>query len=217
MSTMRKERAVSEIALATMIFAALTAIVAAPRLSANTNTKTKPKPTTVPARAIAHLPLPSASGSQMVLQKQANKEFLYVQKASKDGYTVIDVTKPELPSVVTPSPRGSDTTSGKLQVVGPDVAIAEIPDNSKAVSKSYENPTETVKILDLTDPAHTKVLQTFNGVTSILRDDGPGLIYLANNEGLWILKHTRQSVMRGTKMPPCDSASALSAMPPDCQ
>jgi len=176
------------------------------------------KPTEVPAKVIAHLPLQEASGSEMLLQNKGDKQYLYVQKASKQGFTVVDVTKPRLPSLVNRSAPSSDATAGKLEIVGPDVGLAEVPDkNSKGVIRSTDNPTETVKILDLSDPAHPKVLQTFTGVTSILQDPGRGLIYLANNDGLWILSHSRPGITPAKKKQPCGSTDALAAMPPDCQ
>jgi hypothetical protein len=181
-----------------------------PSLFANT------KPTEVPAKVIGHLALKEASGSEMLLQSRGDKQYLYVQKASKQGFTVVDVTKPAVPNVVGAS--SGDTAAGKLELAGPDVGVAEIPDrNSKAVIRSTDSPTETVKILDLSDPAHPKVLQTFTGVTSILQDPGRGLIFLVNNEGLWILNHSKPGLTPAKKKPPCGSEDTLSGMPPDCQ
>ena len=56
-----------------------------------------PKPTDVPAMVIAHLPLPQATASQMLLQKDNGKTYLYVQQASKQGFMIVDVTKPDFP------------------------------------------------------------------------------------------------------------------------
>jgi hypothetical protein len=176
------------------------------------------QPTEVPAKVIAHLRLKEAPGAEMLLQTKGDKQYLYVQKASKQGFTVVDVTKPSVPSLVNTATSGSDPTAGKLQMVSPDVAIAAVPDkNSKGVLHSSDNPTETVKILDLSDPAHPKVLQTFTGVTSTLQDPGRGLIYLANNDGLWILRHPRPGFTPAKKKRDCGSEDALAAMPPDCQ
>ena len=58
------------------------------------------KSTDVPATVIAHLPLPQATGSQMFLQKDNGKNYLYVQQASKQGFMIVDVTKPDLPSLL---------------------------------------------------------------------------------------------------------------------
>ena len=172
------------------------------------NTVANTKPTEVPAKVIAHLPLQDSAGSEMLLQNKGDKHYLYVQKASRQGFTVVDVTKPAAPSLVNRSVSSNDATAGRLEIVSPDVGIAEVPDKSaKGV---------TVKVLDLSDPAHPKVLQTFTGVTSILQDPGRGLIYLANNDGLWILTHPRPGITPAKKKPACRSEDALAAMPPDC-
>ena len=176
------------------------------------------KPTQVPAKVIGHLPLKDAVGSEMLLQNRGDHQYLYVQKASKQGYMVVDVTKPSIPNLVQSNPGSGDATAGQMQIVGPDVALAAVPDkNSKGVLHSSETPTETVKILDLTDPAHPKVIQTFTGVTSTLQDPGRGLIYLANGDGLWVLRHPRSGITPAKKKRPCGSEDALASMPPDCE
>ena len=196
----------------TIAFAAAVVVMIAPRISANT------KPTEVPAKVIAHLALKDAPGSEMLLQSKGDKQYLYVQKASKQGFTVIDVTKPVVPSLVNTGAQSSEATAGKLEIVGPDVGLAEVPDkNSKGVIRNSDSPTETVKILDLSDPAHPKVLQTFNGVTSILQDPSRGLIYLTNTDGLWILNHARPGITPAKKKRACGSEDAIASMPPDCQ
>ena len=195
-----------------LMFAVAAVVTSAPRISANN------KPTEVPAKVIAHLTLKDAPGNEMLLQSKGDKQYLYVQKASKQGFTVIDVTKPVVPTLVNHSAQSSDATAGKLEIVGPDVGLAEVPDkNAKGVLRNSESPTETVKILDLSDPAHPKVLQTFTGVTSILQDPSRGLIYLANNDGLWILNHARPGLTPAKKKRPCGSEDAIASMPPDCE
>jgi hypothetical protein len=159
---------------------------------------------------IAHLTLEGAVASQMYLQAQGDKRYLYVDQGTDQGYTVVDVTKPSQPSVV------KHTSSGKLQVVGPNLALAEAPDQSKTVARSHP-PTESVTVMDTTDPANPKAIQTFNGVTGVLQDNGRGLVYLTNSEGLWILQHAGATVRPARKKKPCDSESAISAMPPDCE
>lgn len=196
------------------LFAAGTMFLARPPILANT----KNKPTEVPAKVIAHLTLQDAPGSELLLQTKGEKHYLYVQKASKQGFTVIDVTKANSPSVVNVTVPSNGGAAGKLEMVSPDVGLAEVPEKSaKGVLRSADNPTETVKILDLSDPAHPKVLQTFTGVTSILPDGARGLIYLTNNEGLWILNHTREGLTPEKRKRPCGSADAIAAMPPDCE
>jgi len=199
------------------IFAAAALVVWASSAGANTNTKSKP--TDVPATVIAHLPLASPAGNQMVLQRLGTKRYLYIQQASKQTYFIVDITKPEFPSLVKREVTASDSTAGKLEMVGDNVAIAEIPDaNSKTAIRSATSTTETVRILDLSDPHHPTTLQTFKNVTSILADGGRGIIYLTNDEGLWVLKHNRQPLGdRPVKKRPCTSEDSIAAMPPDCE
>jgi hypothetical protein len=176
-----------------------------------------PKPTDVPATVIAHLPLPQATGSQMLLQKENAKQYLYVQQAVKQGFMIVDVTRPEKPALLKRTAESNQATTGNLEMVSPDMAIAEAPERTPATLSSSSHPTETVRVLDLSDPRNPRTLETFNKVTSLLPDGGHGLIYLTNNEGLWILRYNRPALLEPSKKkPPCDSESAIMAMPPDC-
>lgn len=181
--------------------------------------KTDSKPTDLPATVIAHLPLPQAAGSQMLLQKEKDhgKLYLYVQQASKQGFMIVDVSKPETPTLLKRTAEANRSTSGNLDMVSPDIAIAEAPEKTPTTITNSSHPTETVRVLDLSDPANPKTLETFNKVTSILPDGSHGLIYLTNNDGLWILRYDRPSRLEpAKKKPPCGSESEIQAMPPDC-
>jgi hypothetical protein len=176
-----------------------------------------PKPTDVPATVIAHVSLPQPTGTQMLLQKENGKHYLYVQQASKQGFMVVDVTKPDKPNLLKKTAGENQATAGNLQMVSPDVAIAEAPEKKPSTLTSSNHPSETVRILDLSDPRNPKTLQQFNGVTSLLPDGAHGLIYLTNNEGLWILRYNRPSILEPAKQKPaCDSNAEIMAMPPDC-
>jgi hypothetical protein len=175
------------------------------------------KPTDVPATVIAHLPLPQATGNQMLLQKEEGKQYLYVQQASKQGFMVVDVSKPEKPTLLKRTAQSNQATTGDLEMVTPNVAIAEAPEKKPTTLTSSSHPTETVRVLDLSDPRNPKTIQEFNGVTSLLPDGGHGLIYLTNNQGLWILRYSRAALLEpAKKKKPCDSEAEISAMPPDC-
>src|SRR5580658_48260 len=183
----------------------------------NASEQPEPKPTDVPATVIAHLPLPQATGSQMLLQKDSGKQYLYVQQATKQGFMIVDVSKPERPSLLKRTAESNPSTAGNLQMVSPDVAIAEAPEKTPTTLTSQTHPTETVRVLDLSDPRNPKTLETFNKVTSFLPDGGRGLIYLTNNAALWILRYNPPAPLEPPKKkPPCDSESEIMAMPPDC-
>jgi len=175
------------------------------------------KPTDVPATVIAHLPLPQATGSQMLLQKENSKQYLYIQQAAKQGFMVVDVSKPEKPNLLKRTAESNQATSGNLEMVSPDVAIAEAPEKTPTTLTNSSHPTETVRVLDLSDPRNPKTIETFTKVTSLLPDGGHSLLYVVNNEGLWILRYNHPSLLEpAKKKPPCDSNSEIMAMPPDC-
>lgn len=193
-------------------------LVLLPALLAGATEQPTAKPTDVPATVIAHLPLPQATGSQMWLQKEKGKQYLYVQQSAKQGFMIVDVSKPEEPSLLKRTAEANQATTGNLEIVSPNVAIAEAPEKTPTTLTSSNHPTETVRVLDLSDPANPKTLETFNKVTGLLPDGGHGLIYLTNNDGLWILRYNHPSRFEpARKKPPCSSESEIQAMPPDCE
>jgi hypothetical protein len=191
----------------------------------NALAKTKSEPPTQRASVIAHLPLPGTPVSQLLLRQQGSKEYLFVQQTAKDGFTVVDVTQPERPNVVkdVSFPGKGDE---RLEMVGGGVALAETPDSSLAGGTQHaltlekaqagRGATESVRVLDLSDPKNPRTLQTFDGVTKVLADDVHNLIYITNGEGLWILRHNPSQESRKRSLPPCDSESVFSPMV-DCQ
>jgi hypothetical protein len=169
------------------------------------------KPADVPATVVAHVSLPSDAGSQMLLRKKGSKQYLYVQQASKQGFMIVDVSKASQPNVLNRTIPAAPAASGDLEMVGPDVALAESSAKASGSVNSVPRPAESVRILDMSDPANPKTLQKFDAVTSILTDGGR--IYLTNNEGLWILKYNQY---QKRQLPPCDSNSVFSPIV-DCQ
>jgi hypothetical protein len=154
---------------------------------------------------IAHLALPGASVSKIFLQEEGGRQYLYIQQPSKEGYTIVDVTKPNKPNVIKRNALPNTAASGNLQMVEGSIAIAEAPDKSVATEGSSQPPApvkaqgsakahvpETIRVLDMSDPANPRTLKTFDGVTSVLSDSGRHLIYITNNEGLWILRHQQE-------------------------
>ena len=176
------------------------------------------KSTDVPASIIAHIPLPQAAGSEMMLQKEHGKQYLYVQQAGKPGYMVVDVSKPDNPSLLKRAAGSNQSTEGDLTMVSPNVAIAEAPEKTPTTLTSTKRATEIVRVLDLSDPKNPKTLETFNKVTSTLADGQHGLLFLTNDEGLWVLRYKEPWLFSPEKnKKPCTSEAEIQAMPPDCQ
>ena len=146
------------------------------------------KPSEQPASVVAHLTLPGAAAGQMYLQENGDKQYLYIGASSKEGLVVVDVTNPDQPNVIKRMAWPKEATAGKLQMVGDGIALATAPDNDAAAAADV-SPAETVSLLDLSDPTNPRTIQSFSGVTSTLADDARNLVYIANNDGLWILKH----------------------------
>jgi hypothetical protein len=188
--------------------------------------KDKPTQPAEQVAVIAHLSLPGAPVQQMFVQQQGSKQYLYIQQASKEGFTIVDVTRPARPGVIKREAFPNTASRGRLQIVGSGIALAEVPDKApQAVNARHElvpttgegtanvgQPTKSVRVLDLSDPANPKTLQTFDGVTSVLADDGRRLIYITNGDGLWILIHKQER----PPLPLCDSESVFSPIA-DCQ
>jgi len=122
-----------------------------------------------------------------------------------------------LPSLLKHSAEVSQATAGSLEMVSPDIAIASAPEKKPSTLTSSNHPTQTIRLLDLSDPRKPTVVEEFNGVTSVLPDGGHNLIYLTNNEGLWILSYRKSALLEPSKhKKPCTSESEIQAMPPDC-
>jgi hypothetical protein len=199
-------------------------------IAPNTLAKTRSEPPTQKASVIAHLPLPGTPVSQLLLRQQGSKEYLYVQQTATNGFTVVDVTQPDRPNIVKDVTLPGNGHGETLEMLGNGVALAETLDSSALGGTqhalSLEKPqagsgaaaarTESIRVLDLSDPKNPRTLQTFDGVTKVLAEDARNLIYITNGEGLWVLRHNPATESKKRSLPPCDSESVFSPMV-DCQ
>jgi hypothetical protein len=164
-------------------------------------------------KIVAHVALSGKPTHQMFLQQEGRRAYLYVRQASQQGYTVLDVTKPERPKLL------HQVSQGNLTILDSRLAISETPDTASPShsagdagrSQGGSGSPESVRVLDLSNPAHPKTIRTFGGGTSVVRDDARSLIYVANGDGIWILSH-REVLRRHL----CSSSDALSSAIPNC-
>lgn len=140
---------------------------------------------------VAHIPLPGSAVRQIFMQNDKGKQYLLLQQNTH--FTVVDVTDAKNPQIV-------DRTAGqgKLTEVGAGLAISVQTDKSSQDNVS----TQTVRLVDLSDPKKPHTVKTLTGVTSLYSDDGRQLIYVTNSEGLWIIKHNETF-----RLPLCTSDS----------
>lgn len=171
-----------------LILASPTFLPFSSRAAGQDNTKSGMKEMT---KVVAHIPLPGSAVRQIFYQEENGRRYLYLQQ--NVHFTVVDVTDPDSPQIVDRVKPG-----GKLTEVGAGLAIAVSSDQSGEGTV----PTQTVKLMDMSDPKNPRAAKTFTGVTSMYSEDGRHLIYLANSEGLWIVKHSMSH-----RLPFCTSES----------
>jgi len=158
------------------------------------------------ASVIAHVALPGNPGTEMLLQQRSDHDYLYIVRNSKKGFTVVDVTNPNKPDVLERVSWPQGASVGQLQLMGNRLGIAEGTEGMWANAVPLR--TETVELLDLSDPANPKMIQTFEGVTSVLSDPRRHLVYLTNGGGLWVVRQNQK-----VETPECTSGDAISEMP----
>jgi hypothetical protein len=161
----------------------------------------KPDPSRV--QVVSHLALPGTPAREMLLQQQKGHEYLYMVRSSGRGFTVIDVTQPDHPTLVKKVDLPEGTTVN-MEMVGTTIGLAEESNTARA---TQPHP-ESVELFDLSDPADPRPLRTFTGVTSVLAEDGRHLVYITNNDGLWILSRPATPTTH-----PCTSSDQISGMP----
>jgi hypothetical protein len=165
------------------------------------------------ASVVAHVPLEGGPATQMFLQDRAGKQYLYVDQGAGNGYTVVDVTKPAKASIIR---RGAPGESMEIVQGGIGLASSNEGRSKRAVTSSKPE-TESIKVMDLSDPANPRTIQSFKGVSSVLVDSKRNVFYLTNDEGLWVLKSNQQRFAPERRKQPCTSEAAIQAMPPDCE
>jgi hypothetical protein len=135
---------------------------------------------------IAHLQLDGGNATRMLLVQKNDKEYLYVGLGSESGVCIFDVTTPSAPRKLERLAGAGGTQTAGLQLVGDTLAVSSRA--GEAAMSSSDAAPRSVTILNMTDPANPQQIQTFSEVTSVVADDAHGVIYLTNNEGLWVVQ-----------------------------
>jgi hypothetical protein len=173
--------------------------------------------TPVQVSVAGHLELQGIRVKHIFVQHRGSKYYLFLRRTDKNAFVIVDVTNPGKPVVADrnalPEPAGGNVD---LPEPGSALAMAFVPESAPAAGGAAGKPadslpTETVRLIDLADPRHPKTLKTFNKVTSVASDDGRKLVFLVNDEGLWIISHHRNR-----PLPLCTSESEIEPLP-DCQ
>ena len=153
---------------------------------------------------------------QMFLQQRDDKSYLFLRRADQNAFAIVDVTNPNH-SVLAGKNALQDLAGGSVELPPPEstLAIVFVPEQSSTSVASGTLASDVtlmnVRLIDLSDPREPKTMKVFNSVTSVASDDGRELVFLANNEGLWIVSHHQNR-----PLPMCTSESAIEALP-NCQ
>jgi len=133
---------------------------------------------------VAHIPLTTGPVLRFLPTEHYSSRYLYAEHGAGASVTLIDITQPNRPAVLAEVPYPSAGTDS-LVVVSGTAALTTSSATPQAAAP------QTIRILDFSDPQHPKVMREFVGVTAINRDDRRGLIFVANPEGVWILRQNR--------------------------
>ena len=133
---------------------------------------------------VGRVALPAGHITGLAPTRHFSSDYLYAEYDAGRKLSIIDVTKPGQPSVVSDFAYPANGAPDSLVAVAGTSALA-IGKQPSAVAMA---PPMSVKIMSFSDSEHPQVLREFSGITAIGRDDSRGLIFLADDTGVWILQ-----------------------------
>ncbi len=139
-------------------------------------------PVTDNIEVIAHIPITGGPVAQMSTGVDWRRHYLYVEHGPQGEIMIVDVSDPKQPKTAGVYIPASQNGSAHLYtIVGTSALLTNsIHPSSHAAS--------TITLMSFANPAQPKIVRQFTGVTSILKDPGRALIYIANVDGVWILR-----------------------------
>jgi hypothetical protein len=158
--------------------------VLASSLSAKKNhKKVQPEPEQDQIQVAAHIPIADGPGTRFFTTAHYSQYYLYIEHGAGQGVTLIDVTDPSKPHVIAEIGNAGQGSGALLAVTGTAVLTTDAPSSAPTAQ-----PVQTIRIFNCSDPLHPKVVQEFRNVTNITQDERRGLFFLANDDGVWILR-----------------------------
>jgi hypothetical protein len=133
------------------------------------------KNTDSPANVVGHVTVAGGNITRMLLVKRNGKEYLVLGLDSSAQVAMVDVSDPRRPQSLDAAAPAPGKSSIELNVVADTLSVFG---KSETVTPASADPKE---------------IRGFSGVTAFLVDNAHGLIYAANNDGLWIVKTKRQA------------------------
>ncbi len=133
---------------------------------------------------VAHIPLAGGPVTRFIATQHYGRTYVYAEHESGKTLTLIDVTNAGQPKVLSEVAYPDSPASASLLAATGTAAL--VSDSPAPETKS--GAAQTIRIMSFSDPLHPTVTQEFKGITATNRDARPGLIFLANADGIWILQ-----------------------------
>jgi hypothetical protein len=133
-------------------------------------------------QVVGHIALSDGPVSRFFTTQHYSSYYLYAEREAGRGVELIDVTNSSKPAVIGDVAYGAGSSDSLAVVSGTAALVTSAPATARTPVPA------TIRVMDFSEPRNLKVAREFDGVTAMSRDDRRGLIFLANAEGIWILK-----------------------------
>jgi hypothetical protein len=130
---------------------------------------------------IGHLALPDASVTSLRTAEHRGRQFLQLQDAKHRTLILVDVTDATHPAIIKQLHLPTEPANCTLAVLVGDVAVV-------TDTQSPEVHISSAALVNFADPDHPATVRKFNNVSAFRTDEGRGLIYLVDKDGLWVLQ-----------------------------
>jgi hypothetical protein len=130
---------------------------------------------------IGHIALPNATVSSLKTSEHRRKQLLQLQDTKHRTLMLVDVTDASHPAVVKQFQLPAEPAASTFAALAGDVALV-------TDTQTPEVHISSAAVVDFADPAHPATVRKFNDVSALRTDEGRGLIYLVDKDGLWILQ-----------------------------
>jgi hypothetical protein len=132
---------------------------------------------------VAHLPLTGGPVRGFLETQHYRRNYLYAEHESGKTVSLIDITSAAKPALLADMAFPAGGSDNLVAVAGNAALVSSQTQSAQAVVSP-----QNFRIMSFADPLHPTVKQQFDNVTAISRDKKRGLIFLANDSGIWILQ-----------------------------
>jgi hypothetical protein len=132
---------------------------------------------------VAHIPSTGGAVTRFISTQHYSRAYVYAEHESGKTLTLIDITNASKPLVLADvSYPDASAAASLVAAAGTAALVSDMP-----AEGTKPGTPQTLRIMNLSDPLHPTVAQEFKGITAT-SNARPGLILLANSDGIWILQ-----------------------------